>query len=102
MKLFTPILAGAAVLALGGNVALADEAKLGGTQQPIQLTDTQMDSVAAGTGYASVYASSEGAVDVYGDFYLNTYPDYASASIGAEIYPYGPSTVYLSAYSTVY
>ena len=48
MKLAAPIIAGAAVLALA-NVALADEASLSTADQPILLTDAQMDSVTAGT-----------------------------------------------------
>jgi hypothetical protein len=95
MKLITPILAGAAVLALS-NVALADEARLT-TQQPILLTDTQMDSVTAGS-YAYVDASVSGGADAYGGFYLETGRRSASADIWADVYPgRRGGSVYLSA-----
>jgi len=65
MKLATPIIAGAAVLALA-NVALADEAGLGATQQPILLTDTQMDGVTAGTAGGSWFSEGDAIVEVFG------------------------------------
>ena len=65
MKLATPIIAGAAVLALA-NVALADEASLSTADQPILLTDTQMDGVTAGTAGGSWFSEGDAIVEVFG------------------------------------
>jgi hypothetical protein len=87
MKLATPIIAGAAVLALA-NVALADEASLSTADQPILLTDAQMDSVTAGTAGGSWF--SEGDADVFvSGFSVNIPGVFAYAEIFTETVCFG-------------
>ncbi|MCC2664008.1 MAG: hypothetical protein K0S35_1930, partial [Geminicoccaceae bacterium] len=71
MKLAAPIIEGAAVLSLA-NVALADEASLSTADQPILLTDAQMDSVTAGD--ARVGAFRFGECSRYGLLYARQFP----------------------------
>ena len=79
MKLAIPIIAGAAVLALA-NVALADEASLSTADQPILLTDAQMDSVTAGTAGGSWFSEGDAIVEVFG-FSDNIPGEFAYADI---------------------
>jgi hypothetical protein len=65
MKRATPIIAGAAVLALA-NVALAEEASPGAAEQPILLSDAQMDAVTAGTAGGSWFSQGNAIVQVFG------------------------------------
>ncbi|MDF2765693.1 MAG: hypothetical protein K0S81_2687 [Rhodospirillales bacterium] len=86
MKLAAPIIAGAAVLSLA-NVALADEASLSTADQPILLTDAQMDSVTAGDARVGAFAS--GNVLVTGSYTLDNFPGvFAFAQIDASIIPF--------------
>ena len=64
--------------------------------QPMTLTDSQMDMVAAG-GYGFVNALASGNVDVSGGYSLGAYPNAGFANIYADISPYGPSYISLSA-----
>lgn len=81
MKRAIPIIAGAVVLALA-NVASADEASLSTADQPIQLTDAQMDSVTAGTAGGSWFSEGDAIVEVFG-FSDNIPGEFAFAAIDA-------------------
>jgi hypothetical protein len=77
MKRAMPIIAGAAVLALA-NVALAEE--------PITLTDAQLDTVTAAGAFVS--ADLTGDAIVNGNFFLDNLPGvFSVAAISASIQP---------------
>ncbi|HEX3207907.1 MAG TPA: hypothetical protein VHQ91_00910 [Geminicoccaceae bacterium] len=97
-KFLITLAAGAATLALCG-VASAEQAKTTSADQPIVLTNQQLDGVTAGAASVSAYAS--GNVTVYGNYYLANVPGvYSTAYINASIIPYDPSAfASLSAYA---
>jgi hypothetical protein len=73
-----------------------DAVVAGDIDEPMLLTDAQMDAVtAAGKGSVSAYATGDVLVFVSGT--LNIYPDKAYADVSADIIPYAPSFVSLSA-----
>jgi hypothetical protein len=74
----------------------ADAVVAGDIDEPMLLTSTQMDSVTAG-GNGDISAYATGDVLVFVDGVLNIYPDRAYAEISADIFPYAPSFVRLSA-----
>jgi hypothetical protein len=87
----------AAMLSLA-NVAFAEE--------PMTLTDAQMDGVSAGYAYANIGANAygSGSVSVSGSLNVNDnyyYPS-ASAYVTASVYPSGYMSVNLSASSSAY
>ena len=87
MKLSGLFIAGAAMLALA-NVASAEE--------PMTLSDAQMDSVTASGAF--VAADLTGDAIVNGSFFLDNLPGaFSVAQISASIEPFGFATVTLTA-----
>jgi hypothetical protein len=88
------------VLTIGIAAAMLSLANAASAEEPLALTDAQMDGVSAGyaSAYISASSSGSGSVSVYGNLYTNDsyYYQTADAYVSANAYPYYPGNLSVS------
>jgi hypothetical protein len=100
MKLAGSLIAGAAILALV-NVASAEQAHAASAGGPMELSNAQLDSVVAAGARVSVDLTGDAIVS--GSFFLDNLPGvFSVARVEANITPFGPATIIISAESDTF